>query len=343
MKYCIVKIPTLVIIVWSGLISCQRGEKYPLLSENNDFTFVFYNVENLYDTYDDPVTADQEFLPGSPKQWNSEKYRKKIGDISKVLKELGGMELPEVIGLCEVENGKVVRDLVTHKNLSLGNYKIVHYEDRDRRGIDLALIYRADKFTVLSQKLIPVRNSSGNAMARGILYVTGKPDNGEVFHIFINHWPSRVGNEASSGSGRNEMALALRKLTSPLIAKNSNIVIMGDMNDEPDNISLRFDLGAQSPENKGELINLMFPAMRKGLGTYNFRGDWQMLDNIIVSRSLLDGIGLKVKDSRGEVFSRGWMVYTYRNGDFRPDRTYTGDKYTGGPSDHFPVFFRLVP
>jgi endonuclease/exonuclease/phosphatase family metal-dependent hydrolase len=337
------KILLLAFIVSLGLISCQPSNKTPLLSDSSVFTFVFYNVENLYDTYDDPGKGDQEFLPGSPKQWNAERYLKKISDLSEVLKEIGEKELPEIIGLCEVENVKVVRDLVAHKNLSGGKYKIVHFEDHDPRGIDMALVYRPDEFAVQSQQLLPVRNRQGKTMSRGILYVTGRSGNGEIFHIFINHWPSRERNESSSESGRNEMAMVLKNLTGPLTAKNANVVIMGDMNDEPDNISLRFDLGAQSPGNNGGLINLMYPAMRKGLGTYNFRGDWQMLDNVIASSSLLDGKGYRVKDNKAEVFSRNWMVYTYRNGDFKPDRTYTGDKYTGGPSDHFPVFFRLIP
>jgi hypothetical protein len=302
-------------------------------------------VENLYDTQDDPAINDQEFLPRGEKQWNFAKYIKKINDISRVIKELGGSELPGVIGLCEVENENVLISLVNHANLRGGQYKIVHFNDRDSRGIDLALIYRPDEFQLLSKELIVVKSSKGGTYARGILHVVGQSGTGEIFHIFVNHWPSRENNDAAKERGRLEMAGTLRRLSDELQIKNRNvhIIIMGDMNDEPENLSLSKILGAVQPgrHSPSGLVNLMYPAMSRGEGTVKFRNDWKMLDNLIVSESLLDNRGFRVEGNRGFVFSAEWMKFRTRKGQISPDRTYVGNKYTGGVSDHFPVYFRL--
>jgi len=329
-----------------GCAGCRPEQKR--VSENDDrtLTFVFYNVENLYDTSDDPKINDQEFLPSGSKRWDEKKYSRKIEALSEVLKELGEGELPEIIGLCEVENAAVVKALVSHPNLSPGNYEVIHMNDRDSRGIDQALAYRTDEFRVETRELIPVKRSGGGTQARGILHVKGSSNNGEVFHIFVNHWPSRENDDKSREQGRKEMAGALRKLTDGIRAKepDAHVVIMGDMNDEPDDVSLQEVLGATAPGRRSPsgLVNLMFPTLEKGQGSVKFQGDWKMLDNLVVSESLLDTGGYRVENNRGYVFSQPWMEFRNRSGEISPDRTYAGDNYTGGPSDHFPVTFRLV-
>jgi len=145
---------------------CKPRKKQLPLQDNSRITLAFYNVENLYDISDDPRTNDQEYLPGSPKKWDQKKYLKKIEGLSRVLKELGDEELPEIIGLCEVENAIVVEDLGAHENLASGRYEVVHFNDRDSRGIDMALVYRPSEFQMESAKLLPVKNSQGNSMAR---------------------------------------------------------------------------------------------------------------------------------------------------------------------------------
>jgi len=335
-------------ILWITIfLGCSFGSSGAAsVPDSKRLTFVFYNVENLFDTQDDPAVNDREYLPGGEKHWNFKRYIKKINDISRVIKELGDSKLPEVIGLCEVENEMVLSSLVNHANLRGGHYKIVHFNDRDSRGIDLALIYRSDEFFLLSKVLIPVRSSKGGIYARGILYVTLRSGNGEIFHIYVNHWPSREDNDAAKERGRQEMARALRQLTdaSRVKNKNANMVIMGDMNDEPGNMSLSGILGAVKPGShaRSGLVNLMFPAQSKGEGSVKFRNDWQMLDNLIVSESLLDNQGYRVEGNRGFVFSEEWMKFRTRKGQVSPDRTYVGNKYTGGVSDHFPVYFRLI-
>ncbi len=335
-------LPGMVLIL--ALLSCRPGKQQVTGEGDQKMTFAFYNVENLYDTSDDPAADDQEFLPSSPKAWDDRKYEEKIADLSKVLKELGGDELPEVVGLCEVENEGVVKDLVAHPNLAEGKYGIVHFNDRDSRGIDMALIYRPAEFIPESVKLVPVRTREGRRMARGILAVQGKTHHGETFHIFINHWPSRENDDPATEAGRTEMAWALRQLVQGLEGEKSHVVIMGDMNDEPTDKSLLTELGASPPDSKQTrgLVNLMFPAYHRGEGTYKFRKEWRILDHIIVSRSLTGNTGFRVEDGKARIFSRPWMEYQYRNGDVTPDRTYLGDDYKGGPSDHFPVYIRLI-
>lgn len=328
------------------LVGCRGGHPAHPLPDDRTLSFVFYNVENLYDLIDDPQTNDEEYLPSGKKKWNEEKYRKKLADLSSVLVELGGDELPEIIGLCEVENRQVVQDLVDEPALQKGNYRVIHHHDRDRRGIDLALVYRPDEFTVESERLVPVRSAGKNSLMRGILSVKGRSNNGETFHIFVNHWPSRENDDSSRKEARKEMAVALRRLASPFTGQGSltHVVIMGDMNDEPDDESLNQVLGAgrQGENSPAGLVNLMYPSMEHNHGSYKFRGDWKMLDNLIVSESLLDEEGYRVENNRGYVFSAPWMEFINRSGEVSPDRTYAGDRYTGGPSDHFPVYFRLI-
>jgi len=313
---------------------------------DSTLTFVFYNVENLFDIHDDPEKNDQEFLPGSKKQWTAERYQQKLADLSRVLAETGGDELPEIVGLCEVENRQVVEELFSTGPLQAGGYAVVHVESRDARGIDVSFAYRPDELKVLENRTVSVRKGNRKLTTRDILLVTGLAGNGERFHIFINHWPSRVGGEAESEPDRIAAAAALRMVVDSLQQADpeAHIVIMGDMNDEPGNRSLRETLAAGSPETNPSsgLVNLMLPAFQRGEGSYNYRGDWNMLDNLVVSSSLLDEEGFRCTDREGHIFRREWMEFRNRKGEVSPNRTYAGNKYTGGVSDHFPVYFRLV-
>jgi len=311
-------------------------------------TFVFYNVENLYDTADDSRSGgDDAFLPGGRKNWDDRKYGEKLRGLAGALRDLGGDHLPAVIGFCEVENRRVVEDLLAMPALAAGNYQVVHYHDRDSRGIDLALAYRPGLLAVENHRLWPVTKMGGGSLARGILAVTATAGNGETFHIFVSHWPSRDGDADAKEEGRKLTAATLRKLSEPLLSKDTHthVVIMGDMNDEPSDESLLEVLRALPPGNHSghDMVNLMFPSMRNGHGSYKYQGDWKMLDNLVVSASLLDQEGYRVEKERGFVFSNADMEFHSRSGEVSPDRTYIGDRYTGGISDHFPVYFTLIP
>lgn len=323
------------------LLSCSKEKR----ANRRNLTVAFYNVENLFDTVDEPGKNDEEFTPASEKKWDEERYLKKLNDISAVLSSVNETELPEIIGLCEVENEKVLVDLARTEKLAEGNYRVVHHESFDFRGIDCALLYRPDEFRVTTH--FPVRISFKNDpdyKTRDILYVKGKTRNREEFHIFVNHWPSRIGGEEKTEPDRVEVANILRAKIDSVrhTNRNAKIIVMGDMNDEPANKSLSETLGAGIPgENGAELVNLMYPDDLQNKGSYNFRGNWNMLDNLVVSSNLLDKKGFQCTDKKGYIFHREWMEYKNNRGEISPNRTYGGPNYYGGVSDHFPVYFKL--
>jgi predicted extracellular nuclease len=314
-------------------------------NKNRNLTVVFYNVENLFDTENTPGGNDAEFTPESEKKWTHERYHRKLEDISKVLASVNQKELPEIIGLCEVENRKVLNDLVKTGALTNGKYQIVHFESPDFRGIDVALLYRPDEFKVTWS--IPVKVSFAddpNFTTRDILYVKGKTLNREEFHIFVNHWPSRIGGLEQTEPKRISVAQLLKSKIDSVqnVNPDANFIVMGDMNDEPSNKSLKEVLGAKSPKQKSAgLVNLMFPMHEAKLGSYNYQGNWNMLDNIIVSTGLLDNKGFQCVDKQGFVYREEWMEYKTSKGEVSPNRTYGGPNYYGGVSDHFPVFTKL--
>ena len=312
---------------------------------DNNMTVVFYNVENLFDIADDPRRQDDEFTPEGPNKWSSQRYKKKLGDIAKVISSINKHDLPEIVGLCEIENEKVLEDLISVKDLASGKYSFIHYESPDVRGIDCALIYRPEEFAVSGHSFIPVKlRDNPDYKTRHILYVSGTAVNNEELHIFINHWPSRNGGVRATESKRLQVAEILIHKVKEIRKKSpeGHIVIMGDLNDEPEDLSVSGVMKAfHGIEGTDKLTNLMVPEYNSGKGSYNYRGDWSMLDHIIVSGGLLDGKGWDCKNRQGYVFKRDWMEYTRKDGIKVPDRTYGGRDYFGGISDHFPVFFRL--
>lgn len=323
------------------LISCSAGN----YSKKRNLTVAFYNVENLFDTENTPGTNDGEFTPDSEKKWTDDRYIKKVNDISKVLAAVNKNELPEIIGLCEVENRKVLEDLIGTELLKSGKYNIIHFESPDFRGIDCALIYRPDEFKLLESKPVKVSFADdAQFTTRDILYVKGKTKNKEEFHLFVNHWPSRIGGLKETEPKRMAVATILKNKIDSVRAANTKakIIVMGDMNDEPSNKSLAEILNAQSPESENaKLINLMYPVHNNKLGSYNYRGNWNMLDNLVVSDNLLDKKGFQCVEKQGVVFHEPWMEFKNKKGEISPNRTYGGPNYYGGVSDHFPVYFQL--
>jgi len=316
-----------------------------------EFTIVFYNVENLFDTEDEPLKEDEEFTPGSDKAWDQEKYEKKLEDIARVLSSVNPSGLPEIIGLSEIENRKVLNDLAGIKSLKKENYSVVHIESPDKRGIDVALLHCPDNFTVSDHKTIPVIFPfDSSETTRDILYVTGTENDGETFHFFVNHWTSRIDGQKDSEPKRIFAAVALRKEIDALLNRNpqAKIMIMGDFNDEPTNRSINEMLLANNKRKNAtsrELFNLMYDLHNiNNIGTYFYRGNWNMLDQIIISQSLLrDRSGYHTDYDGGQILKEDWMLYQdQESGEQIPDRTYRGTEYYGGVSDHLPVFVTLV-
>ncbi len=308
----------------------------------NKATIAFYNVENLFDTIDDPLKNDKDFLPDGRNKWNSEKYFHKLENISKVLSSIDSINLPAIIGLSEIENIEVIRDLINTGELKNGNYKIIHKESPDERGIDVALIYREKYFHPQYQKAIEIIFPfDKNEKTRDILYIKGITDGGEILHIFVNHWTSRWGGKKKTKPMRLFTASVLKQYSDSLLKndKNANIIILGDLNDNPDNESVFKVLNAKKPVKPvkpATLNNLLFEKFTEGGGTLFYK-DWDMFDQIIVSSNLIDE---NLICGEAKIFNPEWILFKTKEGEFRPNRT-QGRHYYGGFSDHLPVYFTL--
>lgn len=310
------------------------------------YTIMFYNVENLFDTISNPNKLDYDFLPDTPKEWNTQKYLKKLNDLARVIVAVDSVKLPIIIGVCEVENNVVLNDLVNQPILKPANYQVVWNEGPDIRGIDCALLYNPSAFTLINFETLKVSDPDDyNFITRDILYVEGLVL-GEVLHIFINHWPSRRGGVANSEPKRILAANVVRKKVDEIfsVTDKANIIIMGDMNDEPTDMSISDILVALPnnivPENH-HLVNLMYDEFEAKKGTYNYSGNWNMIDNIIVSGFLINKTnGLSTDINDGKIFHQSFMEFVNNRGEMSPNRTY-GRSYYGGISDHFPVYLTL--
>jgi predicted extracellular nuclease len=320
------------------------------LVERNSFRFMFYNVENLFDTEDDPEKNDQEFLPDQGKYWTPKRYKTKLNQIYQVITAVGGWELPEIVGLSEIENRKVLEDLVNQTPLFRANYKIIHYESPDSRGIDVALLYREDRFTPDHSRPIPVTFPKNMGRStRDILYVRGRTVNNDTLHVFINHWPSRWGGQMETEEKRMFCANIVRRVTDSIMKAQpgANIIVSGDLNDYPTDRSLTETLKTKTNFDNirhKSLYNLSYYLQEeKGLGTHKYNGHWGILDQIIVSGGLLDiTTSLHTSIDNVHIFNEDFLLendekYTGQ----QVYRTYVGYKYKGGFSDHLPVYIDL--
>lgn len=308
---------------------------------------MFYNVENLFDTIDNPLKNDDEFLPHGSRHWDHYKFYRKIKHISQVIIATGEGDYPSVVGLCEIENREVLESLLFHSPLSKSDYQIIHKESPDNRGIDVAFLYRKDRFKPVYFEAFPVTNPKDNKFkTRDILYVKGLIGK-DTIHFFVNHWPSKSGGIGATKPLRALAASKLKTKTDSLfnVNKTCNIVMMGDFNDTPLDVSVKEVLGAKSPAGNilsNSLYNLALPLAQKGKGTNKYQGKWSLIDQIIVSGNLLKGGKLETTSDSFQIFSPDFL--------FEPDeanlgkklnRTYEGFKYHGGFSDHLPVLIDL--
>lgn len=306
------------------------------------YTIAFYNIENLFDIHNDPFTNDDDFLPTSDKRWTQKKYDRKIYKIGSVISQIGTDENttpPVIVGLAEVENKRVLKDLLASKDLQSINYDYVHYNSLDERGIDVALIYNKDVFTVNSSETfnIFITDEDGEIdFTRDVLLVSGMLG-GEEIHIIVNHWPSRrEGEEASSykrvlAAQKNIEVVNRLKQENP----NSKIIVMGDFNDNPDDDSVE-ELVAGA-----NLYNPMQNLRSIDKGSLNHDFNWNVFDQIMVSINFLETKPNTLKFSDANIFDSKFL--TQYNGKYKgqPYRTFVGKKYKGGFSDHFPVFIEL--
>ena len=316
---------------------------YDLLSAASK-QILFYNVENLFDTRDDPETLDNEYLPRSAKKWDKPRYHTKINHISKVIGTAGN-DLPVIIGLTEVENDDVLSDLCHTDQLRSGDYGFVHYDSMDERGIDVALLFRQEYFQPLSSQPIPLTFPFDQEdRTRDILYVKGQFRGEDTVHIFVNHWPSRREGVMESEPRRTHAARTVRHFMDDILHDDpmAKILLMGDFNDLPDSYSLKRVLGAGPKDGpgKGNLVNLAYPLFRKREGTINHRGRWQLFDQIIVSRSMISAAaGVSILPGSFRIVDASWLMFTHPGyHEKMPNKTYSGNEYHGGYSDHLPVY-----
>jgi len=302
----------------------------------------FWNVENLFDLIDDPKTNDNEFAIGGRKNVTQEIYDLKLKNITQVVDELNA----DILGLCEVENRFVLEELNRSVNR---NYNIIHYNSLDERGIDVALLYDPQSITILKSYPIQVNLPTGNP-TRDILYVQSKKGKSNL-HLFVNHWPSKYGGAEKTIPLRAAAGNTLRKEVEKILTKNptAEIVIMGDLNDEPVDPSVEVHLGASLDEKKVGteqtiLWNVMGPWHRNEKGsTYKYGGKDLVYDHLIVSPGLLDQNGLSLMKKSIGVFDG--EAYRQHGGkyDGYPFRFWAGNKVLGGYSDHLPIFFSIQP
>ncbi|HIP32062.1 MAG TPA: hypothetical protein EYG86_04820 [Crocinitomicaceae bacterium] len=306
---------------------------------------VFYNVENLFDTENDPRTNDDDFTPSGYLNWDDERYETKLKNISEAINLID--EKPVLIGLAEIENHKVLEALIETPGMTKINYKYVHFNSPDRRGIDVALLYDADAFEVIESEKIAVKLPNNRGFnTRDILHVFGEFNGGAKTHVFINHWSSRREGQKETEHKRVRAATILREEVDKILEndKDANIIIIGDFNDYPDNESLNKVLQAKEAgyDNEGDLINLLFDEHENGEGTAVYQREWSVLDQIIISQAVYDqksGLGIENQDA--EILRERTLIYTYRDGGQKPSATYGGRKYYGGYSDHLPVYIVL--
>ena len=321
----------------------------PLHSQKDSRYFLVfsYNVENLFDTADAPGFRDEDFTPGGVKKWTQERYEKKLEDLARVIRSVPGKELPAIVGLAEVENRRVLEDLTGQRGLRRAGYLIIHEEDHDPRGIECAMLYRPDQFSYLSHEYLPVEDPGDpEYLYRGILHVSGKGPDGTLLHVFMNHWKSRSGGAPETEKQRMVAATTLRRQLDRLLSgeRDHGVIIMGDFNDEPTNRSLFNGLSATGKRGNihmGDHYNLFYDLHNlQGLGTYNYKGTWNMLDQVIVSYNLLNREkGLSTTYGGGAILKEEWMLYeSAAYGELLPSATYGGPEYHGGPSDHLPVY-----
>lgn len=320
------------------------------LRSKEDLRIMFYNVENLFDTFDDPAVDDEEFLPGGAKSWTYYRYKEKLNNLAKTIIAVGGWEPPDLIGLSEIENFQVLLDLTNETPLKSFGYQIIHENSMDSRGIDVALLYLPEKVKKLKHKSIRFGEGVG-LQTRDILFTTFCFQDKDTFSIYVNHWSSRYGGKEFTREKRMLAADVLKSHVTGELLNNpsSKLIILGDFNDEPDDESLHNILGAKSAKKASvshgsqneflELYNLSFPDFQQGRGTLTYKEidyTWFLFDQIIVTGTLLEGVGLKVKGQQCHIFSADWLL---ENG--RPKRSYQGPIYKGGFSDHLPIFVDL--
>lgn len=312
----------------------------------------FYNVENLFDTLDTPGVRDTEFSPAGGKHYGTEIYLDKLNKLAELVEEVATDVTPDglsLLGVSEIENRSVLEDLVRHPKIADRDYQIVHYDSPDKRGIDVALLYQPKYFQVESSKPLHLNIftlDGDTVFTRDILLVSGSYD-GEPLHVMVNHWPSRSGGEAASRYRRNAAALRAKLAADSILTDdpNAKILIMGDLNDDPISPSVAEVIQAEGRLRRvepGGFYNPWYDLFRKGLGTLAYRDAWSLFDQILLSQAFTDSDSEGYRFYQANIHKKPKMLQ--KTGQYKgyPLRSFVGDSYMGGYSDHFPVYVLLI-
>ena len=344
MKFCYILFAFMLL---SGTLLAQKGGDYKVASIG------FYNLENFFDTLDNPITNDADYLPTGRLLWDTPKYMSKVHNMATVVSQMGTELTPDglaILGVADIENRKVLEDMADDSLLKARNYQIVHFESPDRRGIDCAFLYQAKYFTLLGAKPYPVslqrEKDTVQDFTRDILYVCGNFD-GEKIHLMVGHWPSRLGGESASAWRRARSAGVCKHIADSLRMEdpNAKIIIMGDLNDDPNNKSITEVLQSKSDVRKvgpGDMYNPMYDFFKDGNGTLAYRDSWDLFDQMMLSQAFVMKKTGGWQLYKAMIFRKPWLLQT--EGAFRgyPFRTFVGDIFINGYSDHLPVYMFLL-
>ncbi|MFD1314958.1 endonuclease/exonuclease/phosphatase family protein [Namhaeicola litoreus] len=301
------------------------------------FSIAFYNVENLFDAEHTDFTLDEDFTPDGKLEWNKEKYQFKLHRIAETIAGIGLNETnqpPVLIGLAEVENDKVLLDLLSQKELAPFNYDFVHYESPDERGVDVAFLYRKDFFELIYSDVYPLliyEQGQARDYTRDILLICGKLF-GEKIYVIINHWPSRSNGKSYTENKRISGAKKVKEIMNQVYeeTKDAKVIVMGDFNDSPKNHSII------QLVNQNNLINPMLDMQKSGLGSLIHLGKWHLFDQIMFNKNVLNSDQSTFVSAH--IFSPDFLIEKNGRGKGGPFRTYNGSRYVGGYSDHYPVY-----
>ncbi|MDE3125443.1 MAG: endonuclease/exonuclease/phosphatase [Bacteroidota bacterium] len=315
-------------------------------------TIVFYNVENFYDTTPSKIYDDASFTPNGERKYTSDIYTKKLNNIATVFADITNSStenkviLPAIIGVAEIENATVLNDITNHPKLRSANYSFVHYDSRDNRGIDVALIYQPSYFKVLQSKALQIwlpEKSKFSRYTRDILWVEGWLD-GELVDIYVNHWPSRYGGSKVSETARYVAAQKLKNHIDSILQLDlkRKIIVMGDFNDNPTNKSIAKFLGATEKVGGMDLYNPFYMLYKKGVGTLAFQDAWALFDQIMLSQNWMN----KKQDGffyyKSGIYDHALLTENIGKYKGYPMRTWNGLQFRNGYSDHYPVYLTLL-
>ncbi|MDR2927388.1 MAG: hypothetical protein LBV41_04200 [Cytophagaceae bacterium] len=326
------------------LLCCSTSAICFSQNEDSIARIMFYNVENLFDVYDDSLKNDNEFLPAGERQWTYKRMMQKFASISHVILNAGGWNMPVIVGLCEVENRWVLSALLRETGLETLGYRVVHHDSPDERGIDAALIYNSARFNVIASRPCAINLGKGERPTRDILYVKGILQQTDTLHILVNHWSSRLGGTVASRPKREKAAAVLKSVCDSIVVNCpcANIIMMGDFNEEPESDIMTNIVKSGSVDAGLPFINLGLYANGND-GTLKYQHTWTVFDQIMVSRTLTESMRVGLKQPVQQIIALPFLleadpVY----GGQRTARTYTGFKYAGGFSDHLPVMIELL-